>query len=77
MYTFDEEQWKSYKALLSQLVKFVFFGDERVYGIDMEDMMGDVSKYQEEDEFAMLMNAMGSGEEGESGATLESFMKMI
>ena len=48
-----------------------------MYSINIEDLMGDVSKYQEEDEFAMLMNAMGSGEEGESGATLESFMKMI
>ena len=82
-YKFDAEQWKTYKKLLNQLVKFVFFGDERVYGIDMEDMMGDLGKYQEDDDFGMLnelLGGMGGGggsDEPDSGATLTNLMKMI
>ena len=59
----------------------MFFGDERVFGIDMEDMMGDLGKYQEEDDFGMLNELLGGMREGtdepDSGATLTNLMKMI
>ena len=54
-----------------------------MYGIDMEDMMGDLGKYQEDDDFGMLnelLGGMGGGggsDEPDSGATLTNLMKMI
>ena len=47
----------------------------------MEDMMGDLGKYQEEDDFGMLNELLGGMREGtdepDSGATLTNLMKMI
>ena len=52
---------------MNQLIKFVFFGNQRVFSIDIEDMMGDLDRFAPEEEigdlFKELLGGMQDGDE--------------
>jgi hypothetical protein len=47
IFTIDEpSQYSAYSGLASQLLKMVFFGDDRVYDCEMVDLLGDLQQYK-------------------------------
>ena len=46
---------------MNQLIKFVFFGNQRVFSIDIEDMMGDVDRFAPEEEIGDLFRELLGG----------------
>ena len=68
---------RGYYSQLDQLLKLVYFGQERIYSVKLNDLMTDLTKYENQrGESGGLLDMFGGGT-GADGSDIDGDMKML
>ena len=68
---------RGYFSQLDQLLKFVYFGQERIYVVKLNDLMTDLTKYENQRETGGLLDMFGGGSGAADGSDIDGDMKML